>query len=290
MAKRIPSLNWLRVFEAAARTGSFARAAERLAMSAPAVSQQVRALEDHLGLRLFQRAAAGVTLTEAGRSLLVIVSDSLGRIETAVDALSAPKNPPLVIGVSMTLHLGWLGPRLPAFIAANPDIALQFHGLNGRPETPPRDAALWIAFGQPPPGTESVPLFGERLVPVAHPSLAKEIRCPEDMHGYTLIEVLDHRKNWAQVFGLDVLPRTTRMVNVDTTLAALSLAGAGCGLALARPPASDDLVVRNGLVPCMEEFAVEGVESYFLVWPKGARLSVDADAFRKWLIAQLTSA
>lgn len=288
MTKRIPSLNWLRVFEAAARTGSFARAAERLAMSAPAVSQQVRALEDHLGRPLFQRAAAGVTLTEAGRSLLVIVSDALGRMETAVDALSAPKGPPLVIGVSMTLYLGWLGPRLPAFIAANPDIALQFHGLIGRPETPPRDAALWIAFGQPPPGTESAPLFGERLVPVAHPSLAKEIGCLEDMHEHTLIEVLDHRKNWAQVFGLDVLPRTARVVSVDTTLAALSLAGAGCGLALARPPASDDLVTRNGLVPCMDDFAVEGVESYSLLWPKGTRLNADADAFRIWLIAQST--
>ena len=70
MGRRVTSLNWIRVFEAAARTRSFARAAERLAMSPPTVSQQIRALEDHLGLRLFKRASAGVTLTDDGRALL----------------------------------------------------------------------------------------------------------------------------------------------------------------------------------------------------------------------------
>ncbi len=68
MASRVPSLNWLRVFEAAARTESFARAAEQLNMSGAAVSQQVKALEQHLGAQLFQRQAHAVRLTEAGRA------------------------------------------------------------------------------------------------------------------------------------------------------------------------------------------------------------------------------
>ena len=228
MTKRIPSLNWLRVFEAAARTSSFARAAERLAMSPPAVSQQIRALEDHLGRPLFERAAAGVTLTEAGRSLLLVTSDAIGRMEAAADALSAPSGPPLVIGISQTLYAGWLAPRLPRFVAAHPDLTLEFRSLLGS-ETPPRDAALWIAFGQPPPGTESATLFGETLLPVAHPDLAASIRSVGDMLHHPLIEVTDHRKNWAQVLALDVLPSTARVIHVDTTLAALSLSLRGRG-------------------------------------------------------------
>lgn len=289
MTRRIPSLNWLRVFEAAARTGSFARAADRLAMSPPAVSQQIRALEDHLGRRLFERAAAGVTLTEAGRSLLVVVSDALGRMEEAADALAQPASPPLTIGVSLTLLAGWLAPRLPDFEAAHPEVSLRIHSMIGNPETPRRDAALWIAFGQPPPGTNSDPLFGESLVPVAHPALAKAIRAPEDMLHQTLIEVADHRKNWAQVFGVDVLPRDASVTFVDTTLSALSLAASGSGLALARPPASDELVKRFGLIDCCPGNHVPGVEYYHILSNAGARLGPGARAFRDWILKRAGS-
>ena len=106
MARRITSLNWIRVFEAAARTGSFARAAERLAMSPPAVSQQIRALEDHLGPRLFHRAAAGVSLTDDGRSLLSACSGPLAKIQSAAEELARPRQKPLVIGASLMLSVG----------------------------------------------------------------------------------------------------------------------------------------------------------------------------------------
>jgi LysR family glycine cleavage system transcriptional activator len=283
MSRRLPSLNWLRVFEAAARTGSFARAAERLAMSPPAVSQQIRALEDHLGRPLFERAAAGVRLTEAGRALLAGVSDALGRIDAATTALAAPGGPPLVIGVSLMMHAGWLLPRLPAFMAAHPHITLELHALVGR-EVPPRSAALWVAFGPPPPGTRADVLFGETLVPVAHPDIAGRIEVLEDLLRYPLIEVADHRRTWAQVFGSDLLPAEARVVHVDTTLAALALAGARGGIALARPPASTGLETQHGLVPCLEGFSVPGVEQYHLLAPANVRPSRDAERFRAWLL------
>ena len=180
MAKRIPSLNWLRVFEAAARTSSFARAAERLAMSPPAVSQQIRALEEHLGRPLFERAPAGVTLTEEGRQLLVVASDSIGRMEAAAEALASPQAPPLVVAVSQTLYTGWLAPRLKGFLDNNRNVTLQFRSLLGD-ETPPRGTDLWIAFGQPPPSADGTRLFGETLVPVAHPDIAKTLRSVDDL-------------------------------------------------------------------------------------------------------------
>ncbi|WP_434055445.1 MAG: LysR family transcriptional regulator [Roseibium sp.] len=283
MIKRIPSLNWLRVFEAAARSGSFARAAESLAMSPPAVSQQIRALEAHLGRPLFERAAAGVSLTEAGRSLLGVVGDALGRMEMAAASLAAPGGPPLVVGVSMAFSVGWLIPRLPGFNSAHPNVTLELYSLLGRPETPPRTATLWIAFGPPPPGTEGAALFGERLEPVAHPDVAAKIRTLEDALAHPLIEVADHRRNWAQIFGGDVLPSGARVTYVDTTLNALALAGANGGIALARPPASDDLVARYGLVPCLPGFDLRGVEEYHILYLSGALLDPQAKAFLSWI-------
>lgn len=286
MNKRIPSLNWLRVFEAAARTGSFARAAERLAMSPPAVSQQIRALEDHLGRPLFERKAAGVVLTESGRSLLVVVGESLGRMEAAAAVLSSPRAKPLVIGVSLLLSVGWLASRLPQFLEAHPGISLEVYSLSGRPETPPRMVEVWIAFGQPPPGTQATRLFGETLIPVAHPSVAESIQSVDDMLNHMLIEVSDHRKNWVQVLGADILPERARVSYVDTTLTALALAGAGGGVALARPPASDGLVEKFGLVRCLPDLEVAGVEDYHILSNTGARLSPDAQAFRDWVAGE----
>lgn len=286
MSRRIPSLNWLRVFEAAARTGSFARAAERLAMSPPAVSQQIRALEDHLGRSLFERKAAGVSLTEAGRSLLVVVGESLGRMEGAAAALSSPRSKPLVIGASLLLSTGWLAPRLPKFLDAYPEVPLELHSLIGRPETPPRNAALWIAFGQPPPGTQALRLFGETLIPVAQPRIAAAIDSVEDLLDHMLIEVSDHRTNWAQVLGADVLPERATVSYVDTTLAALALAGAGGGIALARPPASDDLIRKFGLQCCLPDAGVAGVEEYHVLSMSGVPLSADAEAFRDWVLSE----
>lgn len=286
MTKRIPSLNWLRVFEAAARSGSFARAAESLAMSPPAVSQQIRALEAHLGRPLFERAAAGVKLTEAGRSLLSVVGDALGRMEMAAASLAAPGGPPLVVGVSMALSVGWLVPRLHRFTSANPDVSLELYSLLGRPETPPRNAMLWIAFGPPPPGTDGEVLFGERLQPVAHPEIAGTIRTLDDALAHRLIEVADHRRNWAQIFGSDVLPANAQVTYVDTTLSALALAGARGGIALARPPASDDLVARYGLVPCLPGFDVRGIEEYHILHLAGAPLDSQARIFLSWIGAE----
>ncbi len=286
MARRIPSLNWLRVFEAAARTGSFARAAERLAMSPPAVSQQIRALEAHLGRPLFNRAPAGVTLTDAGRSLLAVVGDALGRMEMAAEAISTPERPPVVIGVSLMFSIGWLAPRLPEFLTRHPDINVRMHSMVGRPEMPPREAAQWIAFGPSLPGTDAIPLFGERLVPMAHPELSEKIGTLDDLLHHTLIEVADHRRNWAQVLGEEFLPAGTRLTYVDTTLSAIAIASARGGIALARPPATDQLVEKYGLVPCLPGFELRGVEEYHLTCASGGRLDQGNMAFREWLLEQ----
>lgn len=284
MVRYLTSLNWIRVFEAAARTSSFVRAAERLAMSAPAVSQQIRALEDHLGRRLFTRAAAGVTLTDDGRALLLACSNPLARLEAVADEFAQPKEKTLVVGASLMWSIGWLSSRLPQFLAAHDHVHLDLRALTGRPERPDPDVSIWVAFGPYPSGLEAHRLFGEELTPIAAPALAEQITTSEDLLDHVLIEPAAHETTWANVLGLAVLPSSTRMIKVDNTLAAFELAAANGGIALARAPATDLLMSRLGLVPCLEGFSVIGSEAYHLLHHENAALTKEAKAFKDWLI------
>ncbi|MEM9812272.1 MAG: LysR family transcriptional regulator [Pseudomonadota bacterium] len=286
MAGRIPSLNWLRVFEAAARSGSFARAAERLAMSPPAVSQQIRALEGHLGRPLFSRLPAGVALTETGRDLLAVVGEALGRMEAAASALAAPGKPPLVVGVSLMLSASWLAPRLPRFLEAHPGVGVDIQSLLGRPERPSPDADIWIAFGAPPSGVEAQHLFGETLIPVAAPAIADRIGSISDALRHPLIEATRHEANWMHVLGKDVDLTAVPRLRVDTTLLALEIAASGGGIALARAPASDVLVARLGLKPCLPDCETAGVEAYHILSPAGGPRRAEALAFQDWILAE----
>ena len=227
MAKGTPSLNLIRVFDAAARTGSFARAAQRLAMSAPAVSQQIRALEQHLGRQLFHRDAAGVRLTDEGRALLSACTAPLAQIESATAEFARPRQKTLVIGASLMFSVAWLAPRLPQFLAANPGLRLDLRALHGRPEQAGHDVDIWVAFGPFGPGLVAQRLFGERLTPVATPELAQTIRTRDALLAQHLIEPSAHETTWAHVLGLQVLPTGTRTTKVDNSLAALHLAAAG---------------------------------------------------------------
>lgn len=289
----IPSLNWLRVFEAAARTESFARAADMLGMSPPAVSQQIRALEGYLGRALFERGARAVTLTEAGRAFLPVVSNALNAVETTANSLFGRAGvEPLSVRVSLMLATGWLGARIGGFMAAHPSVQLSL--VSGILEEDFRRPGpeLMITFGpahagDAGPGFETVPLFGERLFAVAQPAIAQRIETPADLARFPLIEVTSHRATWYRLLpDPDALPVTPRFSYTDTTAVALALAAAGAGIALARAPATDPVVTAHGLVPCLPDHTVPGLEGYHLVHPIEGRLSPAGRLFRDWLLAE----
>lgn len=292
-APRIPSLNWLRVFAAAARTGGFARAAEALNMSPPAVSQQIRALEQYLGRPLFERGARSVRLTEAGRAFLPVVSNALGSVEaTAASLFGRPGAQALTLRVSVMLACSWLAARLPAFQRAHPEVQLTLATGVQDEDFRRLGAELTIAFGQPPgPGEEGDLLFGERLFPAATPVLAARVAAPADLARVPLIEVASHRANWWRILpDPEALPEPPRFTYTDTTAVALALAGAGGGVALARGPATDPLVAAHGLEPCLPGFSVPGDEAYHLIYAARERLSPAAAAFRAWLLAEAGAA
>ncbi|MEM1275273.1 MAG: LysR family transcriptional regulator [Pseudomonadota bacterium] len=283
----IPSLNWLRVFEAAARTGSFARAAETLNMSAPAVSQQIKALEGALGRDLFQRGPRSVQLTDAGAAYLPTVSQALHSVELVTGTLFGdPAHESLTLRCSVMMAAGWLIPRLPRFRDRHPEILLSLTSeiqTNANfTETPD----LRISFGLPEMlQGETDPLFGERIFPVAKPEIAQNLRSRADLAQYTLIEISTHRANWSDLLTPDGPDPV--LLYCDTTLNAFAMAASGIGLALARAPASDALVTQFGLERCMPDLEISGTQRYMLSYPARSGLTRAAKAFRTWLLEEV---
>ncbi|WP_171176724.1 LysR substrate-binding domain-containing protein [Ruegeria sp. HKCCA4633] len=287
MSSRIPSLNWLRVFEAAARTESFARAAVQLNMSAAAVSQQIKALETRLGTPMFHRHAHAVTLTESGRAYLPSVQQSLLMLETATTGLFGETREQRLYVQSVLLFAhGILAKGLSAFQAGHPNINLSLATGNIVSDFANRFTDLQIVFGNPALfGTEGDELVREVLYPVAPPAIAAQIKTPQDLQEHTLIEVSTHRASWPYWFETLRLPAgQARYFFADNSIMAAELSASGLGIALARAPASDRIIELSGLVPCLPDTAVAGQEAYHLIYPSLATMRKPARTFRDWLL------
>ncbi|WP_300031832.1 LysR substrate-binding domain-containing protein [uncultured Roseobacter sp.] len=284
---RVPSLNWLRVFEAAARTESFARAASQLNLSAAAVSQQIRALEDKLGAPLFERGAQSVTLTDLGRSYLPTVQQSLGLLEEATEGIfgSGAEQPLFVRSVLLFAH-GVLAGGVRDFQTAHPGVRLTLNTGNAASDFDGGYSDLQIVFGTPGQfGRDYDPLMGETLYPAATPALAAQINAPADLSRHPLIEVATHRSGWRHVMhalGQPLAP--LRIVHADSTVMAAAMAAQGVGVMLARASASDLVVAQSGLVRCAGHVEIPGTDQYFLVCADRSALRPAARAFRGWLL------
>ncbi len=290
-SSRIPSLNWLRVFETAARLESFARAAEVLNMSPPAVSQQIKALEGYLGKPLFVRGPHHVTLTDEARAFLPSIQLSLSSVETTAAALFGSSDSALLtIRALYLLAASWLPQHLADFERRHPGIRLQINGGNAAVDFHGRNDDLHIAFGSPAdfPGN-AVRLFGEELFAVAAPDIARTIAGPRDLLDHRLIEVAEHRSGWFQLLQQtgDIDVSTADIMFADTTVIAMALAAAGCGIALARAPVSDHLMRLNGLEPCLPELKVTGLQHYYIYSPAPTDMKPAARAFMDWMVSRV---
>ncbi|MEO0774637.1 MAG: LysR family transcriptional regulator [Pseudomonadota bacterium] len=287
MSISVPSLNWLRVFEAAARFQSFARAAEELNMSAAAVSQQVRALEDRVGAPLFTRAAHSVALTDVGRAYLPIVQQSLLSLQNATEGLfGEARAQQLHVQAELLFSHGVLARGYRAFTDAHPQISLLLSSTLHTVEMGQGYFDMRIVFGSPLLHEgDSDFLLAERLYPVARADVAAAIEAPQDLLGHTLIEVTTHRAGWAYVLEeMGQGAADVRFAYADSTLLAMAMASEGVGVALSRAPMSDSAMAGAGLVPCLPGFETAGREGYHLVYPERAALRRPARVFREWLI------
>jgi DNA-binding transcriptional LysR family regulator len=289
MSNRIPSLNWLRVFEAAARTESFAKAATQLNISAPAVSQQIKALEGHLGAQLFHRRAHSVELTPTGRAFLPSVQHAIVSVESTADGLfGQTRQETLYVQSVLIFAMGFLNPRIERFRKAHPEIILQLTTGNVVEDFTRGFTDMQIIFGNPATfGRQGDKLLGERLYPVARPELAERIGAPEDLLAHPLLEVATHHAGWVNFLNhVKTGAVGADLVFADSTVMSFSTAANGSGIALARAPTSDTLETAFGLRPCLPDTHIDGAEHYHLIYPNRATLRPAARIFRDWLLSE----
>ena len=295
MRRNIPSLNWLRVFEAAARMENFARAAELLNMSTSAVSQQIKALEGHFGTALFKRGPRQVELTDAGHAFLPAVRQSLNTVEeSAASLFGQDKEYTLTLQADLIFTSMWLARRLPEFAAMYPQIQLHLSGSYYDLDYQRAGAELKIIFGPVHRSwAQCDRLYDEKIYPVATAEIVKSIRQPQDLLKHRMIQISTHQINWNQILhslGIDSIP-TRQLCFTDSTQIALALAESGYGIALARSPTSNQLVERLGLIPCdintQASWGLASTEAYYLVYQNTESLSPAARLFRDWLLEEV---
>lgn len=297
MRRRLPPLNALRAFEAAARHGSFALAAEELGVTPAAVSQQVKALEAQLQLTLFRRLPRGLLLSEAGRAYLPGLSDGLDRLAAATAHLREGSMSGVVSVTSLaSFAAGWLVPRLADFRRQYPGIDLRIDTSRHIVDFAREDVDLAIRFGAGPfPGLEALHLLDEEIFPVASPALLHgglPLGRIEDVVHHVLLHDVDalprqpwmHWRAWLAREGLDEAAASRGLFFTDSNVL-ITAAVAGQGIALGRSPLLGEHLAKGRLVRLFER-SWRAEWSYYVVAPAAQLERPLVRAFVDWLLAQ----
>jgi LysR family glycine cleavage system transcriptional activator len=252
--RRVPPLNWLRAFEAAARHLSFTEAGDELGVTQAAVSQQIRQLEDWLGAQLFKRLPRSLALTDAGIAYLPIVRDGIERIDLGTaEIFGRPEGRPVTLRATATIAALWLAPMLARFRAEHPAIAVRVTTLWAPVDFGQDGVDIEIRYGAGTwPGVKAHRLFEESFFPVASPAYlaANPVEQPADLAGHRLVHAIGEREGWgayAQLAGITGLD-PAEGIQCDSLVVALNAAAAGAGIALATAPVADALIASGGLV------------------------------------------
>lgn len=293
MKRRLPSLNALRAFEAAARHGSFVEAAEELAVTPAAVSHQIKGLEEALGIAMFVRHHRAVELTAAGRRLLPGLSDAFDRIATAVDGVRPAREAPVTITVPPAFAAKWLAPRLEGFMAQYPDIPIRVQAEAAVVDLEAAEVDLGVRTITSPeaaPDNKADRLFEDWVFPVCGPLLRMVLKAPANLTMQTVIvDELNETQggyvtwsHWLEAAGAATLKPAKELRFSHSTLA-LDAAARGQGVALAR----GSLVLnemRSGALVRPFDTAIPAGKSYHLVRSRSVPLRPKAQLFYDWLI------
>jgi LysR family transcriptional regulator, glycine cleavage system transcriptional activator len=291
MARRLPSLNALKAFEAAARHQSFTNAAGELFVTHAAISRHVRDLEEWLGTELFVRTGRGVELTDAGRRYggrLTPMFDNVAEATREAAAQGTVRT--LDVSVEPAIASRWLVPRLGSFNELHPDIELAINPEARLVDFRSGEADVGIRYGLGRwEEVESVKLSDSVSFPVCSPKLVADRPglTPADLVNYNLLH--EQRKQWwadwltqAGVRGVEDWRGTTFQGHL-----AIDAAESGQGFALGDQILCTDSLVDGSLVrPFSLDMKDHG--SYFIVREKGSKESAPARAFREWLMAEMS--
>lgn len=283
---RLPFLNGIRAFEAAARRGSFAAAAVDLNVSPAAISRLVQLLEDRLGVALFERRANRLALTQAGKTYqtgLTPIFDALASLTAQVAAEGTARV--LTIGVGPTFAIRWLIPRLAAFARTEPDIEVRI--TTGGIAAPFRDDwTCGVTLGDGDwPGLVAERLFAADLVPVCTPALAGTLKRPADLKSGQMLRVSLQREDWPLWLEAAGIARVVaRGPEFEYYGQALQAAADGVGVAMGiRPYIDDDLAAGRLVAPFA--LTVPKGKQWYLLYNAARRDERDFAAFRRWIMA-----
>lgn len=287
----LPDLSTLQTFEAAARHGNFSRAAQELNLTQSAVSRQIKELEAQTGQHLFERIRQRVVLSEAGEQALPEVRRLLAEAERLMlhTLAAGPVTQQLRVATLPTFGTRWLVPRLPAFLAANPDIALTLESRD-RPfsfDEDPMDLA--IHYGKPLwPGAVTEFLCTEIVVPVAGRATAASLSGDiADIARAPLLHVTGRPRLWSQWFDIYATGAGVwRGQRFDQFSMVIAAACADLGVALL-PTYLIEPELASGALVQLFDAPMETENAYYIVLPEGRQRRRASVLLRDWLMRQV---
>lgn len=295
---RLPPLGFFQGFEAAARNQSFTKAAAELFITQSAVSRQIKALEDHLGIALFERKPRAVTLTERGQALYRVATEVLEHLQSATDEI-AQQNRTRQLSLTTTTGFAslWLIPRLQRFTSLRPDIDVRISATTDMLNLERSSVDLAIRYCRP----ETVPqgavrLFGEEVLPVCSPSLLRRgrpLKRPQDLAHHVLLHfdypgaermVMDWG-TWLTALGIGDL-KAAGALHFSQYEQMIQAAIGGQGVALGRQPLVNELL-QSGALAAPFNKTVVGTRAYFIVESPLVSRKPYIKQFTTWLIDEV---
>jgi LysR family transcriptional regulator, glycine cleavage system transcriptional activator len=292
MTVRLPSLNGLRAFEAAARHLSFTQAASELNVTQTAISHQIRRLEEELGIRLFIRKNRALALTPEAREYLPGIRAAFNDLRLATDRLlRKDADNVLTISTLASLAAKWLLPRLSAFQEAHADIDVRITTSTGLVDFRSGDVDAAIRYGRGHwNGIRAEWLMADEMFPVCSPALLtgkRPLQSPEDLRDHVLLHNTNNGDDWRLWLTAAGLPPDISKqpgITFDLILMTVQAAIDGMGVAMGRTTYVRDDIAKGRLVVPFQ-IALPADAGFYLVSPEGAPDSPKLRAFRQWLVA-----
>ena len=286
MKRRLPPLNALRAFEAAARLGRMTAAAQELSVTPGAVSRQVQLLESSMGVALFEGSKNRPQLTPAGSKLLPVLTAAFEHIDTTVREISGGGHRPLDVSCFSTFAVKWLIPRLFDFNTRYPDIEIRLRTTQTDIAQADCDLAITVDDGALRGHITSTPLFAEWLGPVLAPPLAGQLglRKPADLAGQALLHTRTRRNAW-DMWCQSVHTALPTAAGTEFEHYYFTLEAAIRGLGIAIAPwhlVMDDMAAGRLLAPC--GFQRSGYQ--YVAQRRAGPGQWGLDQFCSWLLAQ----
>jgi LysR family transcriptional regulator, glycine cleavage system transcriptional activator len=291
MSRTLPPLNALRAFEAAARHLSFTAAASELNVTQAAISHQIKALEERLGLKLFRRVGRGLLLSDAAQAYLTEIGAAFDRIAGATQRLHQHDAAGVLSATVLpSFAAKWLLPRLGRFRAAHPEIDLRISSSVEQVDLAREDFDIALRAGSGVyPGMRTDLILTENFFPVCSPALLsgpRPLRVPADLRAHTLLhdEPRDLWQLWLKMVGIADVDATRGPGFSDSGMV-IQAAIEGQGIAIAKGTLAGDDLKAGRLVRPFDQ-SLPANYSYWLVCPEASAERPKIVAFRDWLLAE----